>query len=77
MLNLSNSDTGSLEEDTDKTRVYTSNPGEENYQINPRGQFSSQNNENCTESLEPVKGTIIAMLIAILFWIVLGILLIR
>ena len=57
--------------------MYIANPGGQNYQLNPQGSFSPQDDESYSETLEPVKGMIIATLIALPFWLALGILLIR
>ena len=77
MLNLGTFDPGTMEDETDQSGMYIANPGGQNYQLNPQGSFSPQDDESYSETLEPVKGMIIATLIALPFWLALGILLIR
>lgn len=77
MLNLSTFKALMLKDDADTKGMYIANPGGENYRINSQGPLSPQNDENCWKTLKPVKGMIIAMLIALPFWLALIILLIR
>lgn len=77
MSNLSNSGAASPKDDAYSTGMYVSNPGGDGYRMSPRGPFSPQNDETCAKSLKPVKGMIIAVIIAIPIWLALYILLIR
>ena len=77
MLNVSTFDARMLEDDGDSTEMYIANTSGENYRRNSHEPPSPRNDDNCWKSLEPVKGMIIAMLLALLFWLALAILLIR